>query len=172
MSVIELLMVMAALAVVTVIAVPGSSMLIENFRLKAASTSLAESLNLARDEAAKRGSIVKVCPSSNGKSCRSDGDWAQGWLVYTDGNNDGVVQDIELIQAFEGPNAHVRIVSRGAAETGASFTVAGLVPANGADSGAFVVCHAGSRRDARTILVDGEGWVSQASDPTVACSTG
>jgi type IV fimbrial biogenesis protein FimT len=172
MTVVELLIIVAALAVVILLAVPGSSMLIENYRLKSASSNLVEGLNLARGEALRRGSTVRVCPSSNGRFCRSDGDWAQGWLVYTDGNGDGVVQDIELIRAFEGPNVNVRIISRGAAETGAAFTVAGLVPANGSDTGEFVVCHAGSSRDARIILVDGEGWVSLASDSAGACGTG
>jgi type IV fimbrial biogenesis protein FimT len=153
MTVVELLIIVSALAVIILLAVPGSSM-------------------LARGEALRRSSTVRVCPSSDGRLCRSDGDWAQGWLVYTDGNGDGVVQDIELIRAFEGPNEHVRIVSRGAAETGAAFTVAGLVPANGSDSGEFVVCHAGSSREARSILVDYEGWVSLASDPAGACGSG
>jgi type IV fimbrial biogenesis protein FimT len=170
MTVVELLIIVAALAVVILLAVPGSSMLVEHYRLKAASSSLVEGLNLARGEALKRGSTVRVCPSSNGRFCRSDGDWAQGWLVYTDGNGDGVVQDIELIQAFAGPNANVRVISKGAAVTDVSFTVAGLVPANGSDSGEFVLCHAGSKRDAKTILVDAEGWVSLASDSAAACA--
>jgi type IV fimbrial biogenesis protein FimT len=172
MTVVELLIIVAALAVIILLVVPGSSMLIENYRLKSASSNLVEGLSLARGEALRRGSTVRVCPSSNGRSCRSDNDWAQGWLVYTDGNGDGVVQDIEFIRAFEGPNENVRIISRGAAEASAAFTVAGLVPANGSDNGEFVVCHTGSMRDARTILVDGEGWVSLASDSAGACGNG
>jgi type IV fimbrial biogenesis protein FimT len=172
MTVVELLIIVAALAVVILLAVPGSSMLVEHYRLKSASSNLVEGLNLARGEALRRGSTVRVCPSTNGRFCRSDGDWAQGWLVYSDGNGDGVVQDIELIQAFEGPNVNVRIMPQGAADASIAFTVAGLVPANGADSGEFVLCHAGSEREARTILVDAEGWVSLASVPTEACSTG
>jgi type IV fimbrial biogenesis protein FimT len=172
MTVVELLIIVAALAVVILLAVPGSSMLVEHYRLKAASSNLVEGLNLARGEALRRGSTVRVCPSSNGRFCRSDGDWAQGWLVYTDGNGDSVVQDIELIQAYEGPNENVRVISKGAAGSGVSFTVAGLVPANGSDSGEFVLCHAGSKREAKTILVDAEGWVSLSSDSPAACGTG
>jgi type IV fimbrial biogenesis protein FimT len=170
--VVELLIIVSALAVIVLLAVPGSSMVIETYRLRSASSDLADGLNLARGEALRRASTVRVCPSSNGRYCRSDGDWAQGWLVYTDGNGDGLVQDIELLQAWEGPNVNVRIISRGAAEAGASFTMAGLVPANGSNSGEFVLCHLGSRRNARTILVDAEGWVSLTSAPAGACGTG
>lgn len=172
MTVVELLIFVAALAIVILLAVPGSSMLVEHYRLKSASSSLVEGLNLARGEALKRGSTVRVCPSSNGRFCRADGDWAQGWLVYTDGNGDGVVQDIELIQAFAGPNANVRIIPKGAAATSAAFTVTGLVPANGSDSAEFVLCHTGSKRDARTILIDAEGWVSLTSGSAAACGAG
>lgn len=172
MTVIELLIIVAALAVVIMLAVPGSSMLIEHYRLKAASGDLVNGLNLARGEAIKRGSTVRVCPSSNGRFCRSDGDWAQGWLVYSDGNGDGTVQDIELIRAFEAPNANVRVIASGATEWTAGFTVAGLVPVDGSDSGEFILCHAGSDRNSRTILIESEGWVSLATSPAQACSTG
>ncbi|MGK2926224.1 MAG: GspH/FimT family pseudopilin [Lysobacterales bacterium] len=172
MTVVELLIIVAALAVVITLAVPGSSMLVEHYRLKAASAELVNGLNLARGEAIKRGSTVKVCPSSNGRFCRSDGDWAQGWLVYSDGNGDGTVQDIELIQSFEAPNVNVRVVARGATQQTAGFTVAGLVPVDGSASGEFVLCHAGSARDSRTIMIDSEGWVSLATTPAQACNTG
>lgn len=171
-SVIELLVIVAAIAMIVLLAVPNSALLLEKYRLKTASSNLIESLGLARDEAARRGSTVRICPSSNGRFCRSDRDWTQGWLVYTDGNGDGAVQDIELIQAFKGPNVNVRIVSRGATEASASFTLAGLEPADGSDSGEFVLCHVGSEREARIISVDAEGWVSQASGSAGSCGTG
>lgn len=172
MTVVELLIIVAALAVVILIAVPGSSMLIENYRLKSASTALVEGLNLARGEALRRGSAVRVCPSSNGRFCRSDGDWTQGWLVYTDGNGDGTVQEIEMIRAFEGPNQNVRVVARGAAENGVSFTIAGMLPDNDSNEAEIVLCHAGSGADSRTILIDAEGWVSLQTTPSGACSAG
>lgn len=172
MTVVELLIIVAALAVVITLAVPGSAMLVEHYRLKAASADLVNGLNLARGEAIKRGSTVRVCPSSNGRFCRSDGDWAQGWLVYSDGNGDGTVQDIELIQSFDAPNVNVRVIARGATEQNVGFTVAGLVPVEGSASGEFVLCHAGSDRESRTVLIDSEGWVSLATTPAQACSTG
>lgn len=172
MTVVELLIIVAALAVVILIAVPGSSMLIEHQRLKAASSKLVEGLNLARGEALRRGSTVRVCPSANGRFCRADGDWTQGWLVYTDGNGDGTVQEIELIQAFEAPNENVNVVARGAAETDVAFTVAGLAPAGQSNEAEFVLCHRGSDADSRTILIDAEGWVSLVTTPPEACTAG
>lgn len=172
LTVVELLIIMAALSVVIMLAVPGSAMLLEHYRMKSASSSLVNGLNLARGEALKRGSTVRVCPSSNGRFCRADGDWAQGWLVYSDGNGDEVVQEIELIQAFAAPNANVRIIAKGASEGTAAFTLAGLVPSNGSNTGKFLLCHIGSKRDSRTILIDSEGWVSLSTTPAQACAIG
>lgn len=172
LTVVELLIIMAALAIVILVAVPGTSMVTERLRLKAASSDLVSSLNLARTEALRRGSTVRVCPSSNGRFCRKDGDWAQGWLVYTDGNADGVVQDIELIRAFEGPNEHVLISADGAAATAASFTLSGLVRANGSDSAEFLLCHEGSGARPRSVTIDSEGWVSLRSLDGASCSRG
>ena len=172
LTVIELLIIIAALAVVILIAVPTSSKLLHNYRLKSASTDLVNGLNLARSEALRRASTVRVCPSLNGRFCRSDGDWSQGWLVYTDGNGDGAVQEIELIQAFEGPEGDVEVVARGAAAKAASFTTAGLAPTEDGESGEIILCYRDSSVDSRSIFIDAEGWVSLTTSAPGACQSG
>jgi type IV fimbrial biogenesis protein FimT len=162
MTAVELLIILASIAVVAMISVPGSGMVLEHYRLKSASSDLVESLNMAKMEALKRNSHVKVCPSSNGRFCRSDGNWNFGWLVYSDGNGDGTVQEIEFIQAFEAPNSHISIVADGAVETLASFTLAGLEQDHGAQDGEFIICHNGDKGRSRVVTIDEEGWV-QAS---------
>ncbi|MGD8359195.1 MAG: GspH/FimT family protein [Lysobacterales bacterium] len=169
LTVIELLLILAALAVVVLVSVPGASMLMEHYYLKSASGNLVSGLNLARSEAARRSSIVRMCPSSNGRFCRSDGDWAYGWLVYTDGNADGTVQDIELIQAFKAPGEKVRIVARGAVEHAASFTLSGLIADQEAPTGEFDVCLPGSDTGSRTIMIDSDGWVQLIPDDRNRC---
>jgi len=172
MTAIEVLIGLAVLAVLALLAIPGSSMLIESYRLKTASSHLVDGLYLARSEAQDRASTVKVCPSHDGKSCRADGDWSLGWVVYSDGNGDGVVQDIELLQAFEAPGGHLRIVASGATQNTASFTSAGLVRDNGSASGEFILCTENSRAASRVIAIDSDGWVSLASNGHLECETG
>jgi type IV fimbrial biogenesis protein FimT len=172
MTAIELLIGLAVLAIVALLAIPGSSMLIDSYRLKTASSHLVDGLYLARNEAQSRGSTVKVCPSDDGKSCRTDGDWSHGWLIYSDGNGDGVVQDIEFLDAFEAPSGHLRIVASGAAQKTAAFTSAGLVRDNGSASGEFILCPENSSTTSRVIAVDSEGWVSMDSTDSPLCETG
>ena len=159
MTLIEVLIILSAIAIVVMISVPGSTMVLEHYRLKSASGDLLSSLNIAREEAIKRSSTVRVCPSANGRFCRSDGNWDQGWLVYTDGNADGAVQEIELIQSFPAPSEHIHIVAGGAVENSASFTVSGLIDQNKYVSGEFHVCHDGIESRAKTIQIDSDGWV-------------
>jgi Tfp pilus assembly protein FimT len=159
LSVLELLIVFAAIAVVVLIAVPGSDMLLEKYRLKAAYSELFNGLELAKSEAHARASTVIMCPSSNGHSCRTDHNWNHGWLVFTDGNGNGTAQDIELIQAFEAPNQKIRIVASGAVEAAASFTMTGLVEQNGMQTGLFRICLQDSGAPPRVVNVDEEGWI-------------
>ena len=159
MTVIELLIILAAVAIVVMISVPGSTMVLEHYRLKSTSSDLVGGLNLAKGEALKRNSTVRVCPSSNGRFCRTDGNWNHGWLVYSDGNADGTVQEIEFIEAFQAPGENVWIVASGAVESVASFTLAGLVPENDYQSGEFHICHKGAESRAKSITIDQDGWV-------------
>lgn len=165
MTAIEFLILLAAIGVVVLVSVPASSMLIERYRLNAAATDLVEGLNLARSEAIRRGSTVRVCPSANGRDCRSDGEWDGGWVVFSDGNGDGAVQDIELIETFEGPGEHVRVVAIGAVEQRASFTLNGLVADTPeARTGEFLVCYEGSDTAPKSIVIDADGWVRLAAN--------
>ena len=159
MTVIELLIILAAIAIVVMISVPGSTMVLEHYRLKSTSSDLVGGLNLAKGEALKRNSTVRVCPSSNGRFCRTDGNWNHGWLVYSDGNADGTVQEIEFIEAFQAPGENVWIVASGAVESVASFTLAGLGPENDYQSGEFHICHKGAESRAKSITIDQDGWV-------------
>lgn len=159
MTAIELLIVISAIAVLVLVAVPGSSMLLARHHLNSASGDLLSALNRAKNEAASRNSTVRVCPSSDGRVCRRDGDWGAGWLVYTDGNGDGKVQDIERIEAFDAPSDKVRIVARGAVATAASFNLTGLVPAAGQETGGFQICYPESRLKPRIIAIEADAWV-------------
>jgi len=172
LTVLELLIIFAAIAIVVLISVPGSTMLLEKHRLKTTSDTLFGGLELAMSEAHLRSSTVIVCPSSNSHSCRSDGDWNHGWLVFSDGNGNGTAQDIELIRAFEAPHQKIRIVAKGAVETSASFTMTGLVGRNETLSGMFRICLRDSDVPPRVVNVSEEGWVHETPPSNEVCDSG
>lgn len=169
---IEVLIGIAVLTIVALLAVPTSSILMERHYLKSASSNLVDGIYLAKREAEIRASTVRVCPSNDGRTCRVDGDWSQGWLVFSDGNADGVVQEIEVIEAYEAPGGHLRIVASGAAQTAAAFNSAGLVRDNGSASGEFILCSADSTSGSRVIFIQSDGWVTMDSTNDRTCETG
>ncbi|MEQ1544213.1 GspH/FimT family pseudopilin [Methyloglobulus sp.] len=89
-TLIELMLTIAIAAVVMGLAVPSFNTAIKNNRLTTQANDLVTSLNLARSEAVKRGTRVTLCKSSDGANCVADGatsNWRQGWIIFTDQNN-------------------------------------------------------------------------------------
>lgn len=96
-TLIELLVAMSILAILLGIGVPSFSQFSTNNRLSNASNALFSSFSLARSESIKRGNRVVVCKSADGLVCSAGDDWSQGWIVFSDLDNDGAVNGGEQI---------------------------------------------------------------------------
>jgi len=94
--------------------------------------------------------------------------------VFSDGNGDGTVQEIELIKAFSAPNSHVRIFAEGAVQKSAALTMTGLVPANESDQGEFHICLEGLNPRTKIVRIDASGTVdiSRTQSGSGICSRG
>lgn len=172
LSVLEMLIILAALAIVIMVAVPGSTLLLEKHRLKTTEKSLLNSLELAKLEAQQRSSTVIICPSSNGHTCRRDDNWNYGWLVFSDGNGNGTAQEIELIESVIVPHERILIQAAGATESRVSFTTTGLMSNNDSSSGEFRICLKGSSADPRTVSIEADGWVKVVPPGNDRCELG
>jgi type IV fimbrial biogenesis protein FimT len=163
---------LAAIGIVVLIAVPGSTLLLNKYRMKVTADTIVTGLELARSEAKARSAEVILCPSSNGHTCRKDSDWSYGWLVFSDGNHNGRVEDIELIQVFDAPSEKIHISTDGALKNQAAFTATGLVADNGAESGEFQICLRDTKFAAALVKVDADGWVQNIPPRDKACPQG
>jgi len=88
----ELLITMALAAILMMVAVPSYSTFTKNQRLTSYTNELITSINMARGEAARRGTRVALCRSSDpdaaSPTCSgSNNDWSNGWLVYAIGDS-------------------------------------------------------------------------------------
>lgn len=83
-TLIELMVTLAVAAVVLGIGIPSFNSTVLNNRSLALGGELASAINFARAEAVKRSARVSICPSSDGAVCLGSGDWAKGWMVFTD----------------------------------------------------------------------------------------
>jgi type IV fimbrial biogenesis protein FimT len=99
-TLIELMAAIAVLGVLIAIAMPGFRSLTASNRTIAATNDLVGALNLARSEALTRSVNAVVCTSSDQTTCSGSKDWADGWIVFSDRNRNGTVNNGELLQAW------------------------------------------------------------------------
>jgi type IV fimbrial biogenesis protein FimT len=90
LTLIELMITIALLVIVLAIGVPSFQGAINSSRLSAAANELSAAVQLARAEAIKRNRSVVLCRSATLAACAADDTWP-GWLVFADGNGNGVV---------------------------------------------------------------------------------
>ncbi len=103
-SLIELLITLAVIVVLLTVGVPAFSTVVKNSRLATATNELTTALNLARSEAIKRGLRVSVCKSADGATCAAVNGWDQGWIVFTDNNNNAAYNSASetLLRVYSG----------------------------------------------------------------------
>ena len=106
-TLIELMVTVSVLAVLLGVGVPSMIDFMDTNRRAAAVNALVNDLQRARSTAASRGENVVVCRATDSTGCASNGDWADGWLVFLDDEGDGVLSlglnSGDEILAVQGP---------------------------------------------------------------------
>ena len=88
-TLVELLTTLTIVAVLATVAIPSFHTFHLNNQRATVVNGFLHSLFLARSEAIKRGHIVSVCRSSDGRNCESrSGDWRGGWIVFANRDRD------------------------------------------------------------------------------------
>ncbi len=170
-SAVEFLIGVAAVGGILLLAVPSISLRIQSYYLNSTVGDLASCLSLAKSESERRHSTVRVCPSSDGATCHQSSDWNMGWLVFSDGNSDGIPQDIELIRAYGPPGKNIHIKASGALSDFPAFTVAGLTSSQLLKNGEFTVCSRNSAASSRSkVVVNHQGEVNLVKNDGTNCS--
>jgi type IV fimbrial biogenesis protein FimT len=95
-TLIELMFTVAIAAIVLSFGVPNLQIYLNNNQKKTAINDLRTALSLARNTAITRRERTTVCKSANLADCTDDGDWSQGWIVFTDPSNRDTVDDGEI----------------------------------------------------------------------------
>lgn len=131
-TLIELMVVIALVAILGAIAIPSYQSSIANNRVSAEVDRIAMDMSYARSEAIKRGVAVSVCPSTG---CVTSSNWDQGWMVFQDDAGDfsnfSATVTTNLIKqetAFSGKDTLVPDASLGG---GISFDRNGYTKASG-----------------------------------------
>lgn len=103
-SLIELIITLAVAAILLIFAVPGFYGMVQNNKIVTMANNFAAAINLARMESIKRGIKISVCPAANAanSACGTAAQWAQGWIVFTDSdNNNAIDSPNDLLKVYE-----------------------------------------------------------------------
>ncbi len=173
-TLIELIVTLAVGAILLSQAVPSYLQMTQNNRIVTQTNDFVTSLNMARSEAVKRGDRVTVCKSADNATCIGGGDWQQGWIIFTDTNNDAVVNNTDIILRTYGPLAASNTLSgvSGNVANFISYTSNGFseLVGGGVQTGTLVLCDSrGLGAAARAIVLSASGQLrtAPADDPTV-----
>lgn len=101
LTLIELLIVITLMAILMGIGVPSYRYVTTSNRMATEVNSLLGDLQYARSEAARQGEFVAVCAaqSTSTPTCAASttANWQNGWIIFSDVNNDGTIQSTEAV---------------------------------------------------------------------------
>ncbi len=92
-TLIELMVTVSIAAILLSIAVPSFKTMLKNNRVTTSSNEFVAALILARSEALKRNNTVSVCTTTDQQSCSNSTDFANGWIVFLNCNDDGSIDN-------------------------------------------------------------------------------
>jgi type IV fimbrial biogenesis protein FimT len=158
---------LAIVGLLTSLAAPALHSLLLKNRMTTVVNHLMGALNLARSESIKRNAVVAICKSSDGASCSDEAGWKNGWIVFTDDDNNHEVDAGETVihvqQSLEGGMtlrygetgrySYVRYNPSGEAWPAATFTVC---DGRGADSAKAIIVYWAGRPRVSTKTSDGK----------------
>lgn len=164
----ELMMVLAIMAIVMGIAIPSIRSYTNNARIGSAVNDLILDFALARTEAARQGYVTTVCRSSNQTACETSGDnWAVGRIVFIDKDSDGVVDTGEdIVRKTAAAATTLTIAGSTTSLNRLSFAPSGARTRGSADA-YFTVCASGLTERRVTVSAAGR---TRATRGTSTCS--
>ncbi|MEP6907358.1 MAG: GspH/FimT family pseudopilin [Pseudoxanthomonas sp.] len=97
-TLVELMVVIAIAAILLTVALPSFQAVLRSNRLATTSNELLTSLSLARSEGIRSTRGGGVCASASGTAC--DGNWNNGWLVWTETDGNGAFDAGETVVRY------------------------------------------------------------------------
>ncbi len=115
-TLVEMLIVLSILGIVASIAVPNFSDFLERHRASTTANDYLRALLLARSRSLATGERVVVAPTA------ADGNWAGGWRVFVDLDNDGQFDATDTeVERFNALSTGFTVTGTGFTESGSNF---------------------------------------------------
>ena len=162
LSLLELLLAIALLAIILAATAPSLGGIIEQRRGDEAMRLLRSAIEFTRGEAVSSGGLATLCPSADGQSC--GGRWREGMIAFMDRNGDRVPDSGDALPRafrFSAPAGNLRWRSFGNRQY-LQMTAMGFTRNQ---NGSFTWCPAnGDARQARQLILNAAGRLREAED--------
>ncbi len=151
-SLYELLVTLAIAATLLLLGAPPFGELIARNRLVVEINALHHAIHQGRQEAIKRGVNLVLCQSGDGRACDGGRDWAAGWMLFVDADDDGRRDPAagDTLVRHHRPAGGLAILSNRRL-----YTLRGVRRRN--TNGTFLVCDTSRRTDPRALIVSFTG---------------
>jgi len=180
LTLVELMVTLAVLAILLSIAVPSFQSTIAASQLTSATNDLVASLSQARMEALRQGKRITVCMSGNGTQCATSSTWMQGWISFTDTTRSGTTANVDNGETILGTNdarpAGISIAGSGNTAQYVSFGPDGRswTMGSAAQTGTIRVCstssHLSDDKRARDLVLTASGKITMEYKAGVSSS--
>lgn len=156
----ELMIVVAILAILGGLALPGFQSFMASSRLTTAANEMLAAIMSARSEAIKRGKRVVLCKSSDASTCDNALNWSSGWIVFVDDNNDAARANTEELLRVGQSTAAVTATADANVANYISFAARGsaLLTSGASQGGNITLCITG--QSSRQLVLITTGRVS------------
>ncbi|PTD97156.1 GspH/FimT family pseudopilin [Pseudothauera lacus] len=149
-SLVEMMLVIAVMAVLAGIALPALGALQRDARLSSAANEYFAALVHARSESIRRGVRVTLCTSTDGLACTAGTHWHGGWIVFVDGNANALRDPGETILSVAAGRAdRLTVVGNAPVRNYVSYVPSGTTRQSGGGllMGTVTVCEGGRGRN-------------------------
>ena len=130
---IELMVVIAIIAILTTIAAPSFKAMLQSNSMTSTVNGFLADTRYARSESIRRGGDVVMCRSDNPETstpiCATGSGtngWVSGWIIYLDQNGNGTIESTELLRV-QGPITSIDSITQtsGSARNELKYTATG-----------------------------------------------
>ncbi len=173
----ETLITLAVASIVLTAAVPAMQDFVVRNRMSTEVNAFIASLYLARNEAVKRSQDVKICPTTDNKTCNGGNIWGGidsngtpiGWMVFQDVNNNDSVDSATDALLQQNPPPPKRFLIKGdSGRPDAQFQSTGQAAAF--SNNTFVFCDMDNVAKTRKIYLSNDGRVRVDKQSNSNCS--
>ncbi len=156
-TLLELIMVLALVAIVMTFAIPAMQTFTQNDRLTTNINTLISHLAYARSVAVTRSAQVSICASGDQVTCGA-GAWRDGWLIYVDANQNNALDGDEEVIKAHGALDPTQVTGTGGG-LGLTITYDNRGFATNGSTGAIGLCDGRTGPYGKTITITNTGRV-------------